>query len=402
MRKGVLYITYDGVLEPLGQSQVLRYLEILSVDHKVFLISFEKADDWKAAENQRTLIPNIKNSNIHWTPLRYHKHPSAIATAFDILQGIIIGTWICLRYQILIVHARSYVSSVMALFLKKIFGLKFIFDMRGFWADERIDGGIWLKKNKIYDVAKWFERRFLLSADCVVSLTHAAVVEMRKFPYLQGESTRFEVITTCADLNLFKFKERISKKEQKHTAFTLGYVGSVGVWYLFDETLKCFKELQKQIPDARLHILNRGDHDYIYKQLSIFRISTDSVQIESASHEGVVKAMNNMDAGIFLIKPVYSKLASAPTKLGEFLGCGVPCLGNAMVGDMEAILRDEHVGVILNSFNEISIKKAITKLITLTHENDIKVRCRNVALHHFSLTKGVKKYDEIYQELYET
>ncbi len=156
MRKGVLYITYDGVLEPLGQSQVLRYLEILSVDHKVFLISFEKADDWKAAENQRTLIPNIKNSNIHWTPLRYHKHPSAIATAFDILQGIIIGTWICLRYQILIVHARSYVSSVMALFLKKIFGLKFIFDMRGFWADERIDGGIWLKKNKIYFVQKCF------------------------------------------------------------------------------------------------------------------------------------------------------------------------------------------------------------------------------------------------------
>jgi hypothetical protein len=34
--------------------------------------------------------------------------------------------------------------------------------------------------------------------------------------------------------------------------------------------------------------------------------------------------MNSMNAGVFFINPFYSKIASAPTKLGEFLGCGVP------------------------------------------------------------------------------
>ena len=34
---------------------------------------------------------------------------------------------------------------LIALFCKKIFGTKFIFDMRGFWADERVDGDIWKK-----------------------------------------------------------------------------------------------------------------------------------------------------------------------------------------------------------------------------------------------------------------
>ena len=39
----ILYISYDGILEPLGQSQVLSYLERLSKDRDIYLISFEKA-----------------------------------------------------------------------------------------------------------------------------------------------------------------------------------------------------------------------------------------------------------------------------------------------------------------------------------------------------------------------
>ena len=45
--KGILYISYDGILEPLGQSQVLSYLEKLSKKRVVHLISFEKHSDKK-------------------------------------------------------------------------------------------------------------------------------------------------------------------------------------------------------------------------------------------------------------------------------------------------------------------------------------------------------------------
>ena len=42
----ILYVSYDGLLEPLVQSQVLRYLEKLSSNHQIYQISFEKLDDW--------------------------------------------------------------------------------------------------------------------------------------------------------------------------------------------------------------------------------------------------------------------------------------------------------------------------------------------------------------------
>lgn len=248
MNLPVLYISYDGILEPLGQSQVLRYLERLAADHQIVLISFEKPHDWQQVERREALRHQIRAAGIRWIPLRYHKWPSALATAFDIAQGIVVGSWAVMRHRVRIVHARSYVPSVIALVLKKLFRLKYIFDMRGFWADERVDGGLWPEGGRLYRTAKWFEQRFLLNADCVVSLTQAAISEMRTFPYLQERMPRFELITTCADLALFQPGQTDSTSRPTGRPFTLGYVGSVGVWYLFDEALRCFQGCENACP----------------------------------------------------------------------------------------------------------------------------------------------------------
>ena len=44
-RPAILYVSYDGMLEPLGQSQVLAYLERLADGYEVNLLSFEKPSD---------------------------------------------------------------------------------------------------------------------------------------------------------------------------------------------------------------------------------------------------------------------------------------------------------------------------------------------------------------------
>lgn len=396
----VLYISYDGILEPLGQSQVLRYLERLARDHKIILISFEKPYDWEQVERREALRNQICAADIHWIPLRYHKRPSALATAFDIAQGIVVGSWVVMRHRVRIVHARSYVPSIIALALKKkFFRLKYIFDMRGFWADERVDGGLWPAGGRLYRVAQGFERRFLLNADCVVSLTQVAVDEMRTFPYLQGRMPRFELITTCADLELFRPSQDDPSPLPADRPFILGYVGSVGVWYLFDETLRCFQLLRERLPDARLQIINRGGHDYIQERMAALNIDPATVQVEATDHAGVARAMQQMDAGIFFYKPAYSKKATAPTKLGEFLGCGVPCLSNQGVGDMAAILEKEKVGVAVDRFDEPSMRVAIDRLLQLTQTPGIQARCREVAMRHFSLEDGVNSYRKIYSEL---
>ncbi len=118
-------------------------------------------------------------------------------------MGIVAGLWLVLWYPLRIVHARSDVPALMALAIKRLTGARFVFDMRGFWAAERVDGGLWSRTGRLYRTAKGFERRFLLRVDHVVSLTHAAVAEMRKFDYLDGRMPPILVIPTCADLARF-------------------------------------------------------------------------------------------------------------------------------------------------------------------------------------------------------
>ena len=271
--------------------------------------------------------------------------------------------------------------------------------MRGFWADERVDAGLWSAGGRLYRIAKWFERCFLLNADCVVSLTQAAVDEMRTFPYLQGHMPHYEVITTCADLELFRPGQVDPASHSEDQPFTLGYVGSVVGWYLFDETLRCFQLLRERLPNARLHILNRGGHDFIQERMAALGVDPAAVLVEEADHAGVARAMFQMDAGIFFIKPVYSKMASAPTKLGEFLGCGIPCLGNRGVGDMAEQLENEQVGVAMEQFDASTMRDAIDRLLKLTQVPNIHDRCREVASQYFSLEKGVRAYEQIYREL---
>ena len=399
MHSGILYISYDGVLEPLGQSQVLSYLEGLSNERTIHLISFEKSLDMEDQSLYNHVNERIERANIQWHPLTYHKQPTALATLWDMFHGLILSFWLVLWHKLRIVHARSYVPSVIALVLKKVLGIYYIFDMRGFWADERVDGGIWPRNSYLFRISKKLEEYFLLNADIVISLTHKAVNEMKKFPYLKEKMPRFRVITTCTDLELFKPMPDIDKIQNQGHCLTIGYVGSVGVWYLFEEALDYFKLIKEVVPDARLHIINKGGHDYIRECLNSAGISRESVNIETKDHLGVMNAMQLMDAGLFIIKPLYSKVSSMPTKLGEFLGCGVPCICNSGVGDMAEIVNNGKVGVVLNSFDGSEKKKSVLHLLELIKNPNTKDRCRETALKYFSLNDGIDSYKEIYRLL---
>ena len=395
MKPDVLYISYDGMLEPLGQSQVLAYLERLAADHRIHLISFEKPADLADQPRLAAMRARIAAAGLIWHPLTYHKRPSALATAWDIAAGIALGTWLVWRHRLAIVHARSYVAAVMALMLRRLSKARFVFDMRGFWADERVDGGIWPRGGRLYRVAKGFERRFLLAADHVVSLTHAAVREMRHFDYLVERQPPFTVIPTCADLDRFC----PPRQPLRHEGFVLGYVGSAGTWYLFDQVVAAFARLRQVRPDARLLVVNRGEHDFIRAALRHADVSGQCLELTSAEHGQVPALIARMDAGVFFIRQAFSKQASAPTKLAEFLGCGVPCLANAGVGDMAQILRDEQVGVALEDFSTEALERGLDALLALVADPTTSARCVAAAQRHFSLTEGVARYRAVWQSV---
>lgn len=207
----------------------------------------------------------------------------------------------------------------MARAVKRATGAKLLFDMRGLWADERVDGGLWPREGRVYRTVKGLEEGLLTDADHVVTLTQASAGEIASFPYLRGRDVAMSIIPTCADLDRFRPPPTPAKGP-----WTLGYLGSVGTWYLFDEVLECFRLIVERRPDARLLVVNRHEHDFIRARVAALGIAADRLELVAADHAQVPALIARMTVGAAIIKPVYSKIASASTKLAEYLGCGVP------------------------------------------------------------------------------
>ena len=96
-------------LEPLGQGQVLNYLEKLVDEFNILLISYEKRNDREDSARMRAMRDRAHAVGITWIPLAYHKSPSGPATAYDIAVGTVLALWLTLRHRVKLVHARSYV-----------------------------------------------------------------------------------------------------------------------------------------------------------------------------------------------------------------------------------------------------------------------------------------------------
>jgi len=67
----ILYLSFDGILEPLGYSQILSYLKHLSSNFHITIISVEKKNDVLNTTHFNTIKKEIRDDNIDWVFLNY-------------------------------------------------------------------------------------------------------------------------------------------------------------------------------------------------------------------------------------------------------------------------------------------------------------------------------------------
>jgi len=399
----VLYLSYDGMTDPLGQSQVIPYLQGLSKEGYSFtLISFEKPERFE--KNRAAIGALLKQSNIHWVPLPYTKKPPVLSTIWDLRKMKSTALSLHQQKHFKIIHCRSYISAMVGLDMQKTLGIKFVFDMRGFYADERVEGGIWKLSNpvfkQVYNFFKKKELQFFSNADYSVILTKKGRDIIHSWKTIPNQPVPIEVIPCCADLDLFSEKSIDTGLLQQLRAqfnltgneFVLSYLGSVGTWYMLDEMLDFFKCLLTFRPEAKFLFITGESATDILNKANSRGIPESSFIITPAPHKQVPTYLALSNASIFFIKPVFSKSASSPTKQGEIMGMGMPHVCNAGVGDVDDIIDDKS-GVLINSLAVPEYEKAVQKLLSTSFD---KTYIRNRAQQIYSLGSGVAKYKGIY------
>jgi glycosyltransferase involved in cell wall biosynthesis len=277
--------------------------------------------------------------------------------------------------------------------------------MRGFWADERVEGGLWNMKNPIYFIIYHYfkkkEKQFLSNADYIISLTYKAKDEIEGFK-LSRRPEQIEIIPCCADLQHFSeeninkdFREEFKKSHGiTDDDFIISYLGALGTWYLLKEMMLFFKCLLEVKPNAKFLFITTEQPDDIYATANKLGINKDLLIITKAARPQVPSLLSLSKVSIFFIKPGFSKKATSPTKAGEMMAMGIPLICNDKIGDMEKIIKETRAGTLVTKFTEEEFHEIIKNL---DMKPDANVRIS--AQKFFSLDSGVEKYYNVYKKL---
>ncbi len=406
--KGVLYISYNGMLDPLGQSQVLPYLRELSkLGVQFTLLSFERPAAFSSEGTARRgeLRKQLTAEGIEWHALRYHQKPSLPATVYDVRHGGRYAKRLVRSQKIEMVHARSHIAAAIALRLKKRFGLKMIFDLRGLMADEYVDADHWRQGGVRYRITKLMERRALAGADGIVTLTEKVWPVIKSWDVLRDREVIHEVIPCCVDLDLFKFdaeaRERRRAELGIQNRLVLVYSGSIGGWYLTEQMADFFAALLQKRPEAHFLWLTLGNAEMIGNLMSARGISTAHYTVVKAEPKHVSSYLSAGDAGIAFYKPGFSRMATSPVKIGECLACGLPLVINAGIGDSDAMITAERIGALVRDFNESEYADAANVVGGFVdYPGQTRRRAREIAERLFDVRRvGVQRYGRLYDSV---
>ncbi|MCS7085209.1 MAG: glycosyltransferase [Bacteroidia bacterium] len=391
----VLYVSYDGMTDPLGRSQVMPYVTALARRGLNFtVLSAEKPE---LARERPQVAEAFRAAGVEWHFVEYSRRYPILSAVWNYRRLWRSALRLHVRKRFAVVHCRSYLPAAVGLRLKRRYGVKMIFDMRGFWADERVEAGLWdLSRPHFRVVYRYFknlEKKAVLEADYIVALTEAAKREM--IAWNLRLPLPVAVVPCCADENLFDYRRSfaVSKTDLgiPASAKVLVYLGSISTWYKLGEMVKFF------------HLLNQNDDWYFLvvtreNPEPIRALMSETVRHKlvalPASREEVPAYLSLADLSVAFIAPTYSKLASSPTKIAETMFMGVPIVANAGVGDVQEILSRTGAGVCVRNFSDDELRRAAATAL-----NGDKAAIRHAAMQYFTLESGVQKYLEVYRAL---
>ncbi len=389
----ILYLSYDGALDPLGASQVLPYLEALSRRGcRYALISFEKPARWGDHELRERVGRRLREAGVAWHPLPYHRRPTGVSTAYDLVRGVQLARRLAREGPAFdMVHVRSYPCALIAHRLFSERGLPYLFDLRGFYPEERVDGGLWREGGTLFRLTKRLERPLLRDAGAVVTLTEASRPLLHERMRAAGAAASVHVIPTAVDLSRFRLTPI---PESPH----LVYLGSIGTWYLLPEMAALARAFLDKEPTGRVTFLTNGEHQRVRAAMGDLA-STPRVAVRAVDHERVPDELATATATFALIRPSPSKVASAPTKFGESLAVGAPLLVNPGVGDVAELVRGEGVGVVVDPDHTETYGRTLDALLALAGRPGIRERCRAVAERYLDLEDAADRYQAAYGDV---
>jgi glycosyltransferase involved in cell wall biosynthesis len=264
-----------------------------------------------------------------------------------------------------------------------------LFDSDGFAADEKVEFGSLSATGPTYRTLRRVEARTVRAAASVIVRSAAAARILGERAGVGPE--RFHVVANGRDETVFHPHDetvRLAVRGElgiEAAAPLAVYAGSVGPQYRFDRIRGFAEALSRRRPDARLLVLS-GSPDLAEAELKGAALAPVVMRAEP---ERVARYLAAADIGLAFRADSFSVQGVAPVKLGEYLLCGVPAVGNSAVGDTAAAIA---AGLFFD--DEAGTEAAAQWLVdeVIPNRQAYRDRARAAGIEGFSLRRSVEDY----------
>lgn len=398
-----IFVTNNGLSDHIGTAQILPYLEGLAArGHQITCLTVERPE--RQADYHDHIAPRLAQAGIkHDAILRRRSRLAGKLERFAIPQ--VMQT----RLEALIdanapdlIHCRSYMPLPAVLPVSQQKQIPFIFDMRGFWVDERCEAGIWSGPvGRV--VAKHFQRleaQAFENAAMTITLTDDAKSLIEDRGLVQHGQTR--VIACSVDQDVFRPDNKLRRTTRERLNISpadtvLVHLGSSGPLYMMQTTYRLIGALKSLGLPVRLMLL--GDHNpqqHIDAAQEIgVTLRQNDLHCQQVPHADVPAFLNAADIGLSFRIKGRSSLGVSATKLGEYMSCGLPVISNTGIGDIHDIIPARQFGLVLGSHRDSAIKHAASVIASSPFATRSQIAKH--ARGRFSMKQACQNYDDIYQ-----
>jgi glycosyltransferase involved in cell wall biosynthesis len=399
----ILFLTVDGLLQGLGYSQVVRVVEGLAKrGYQYDIGSLERPNDLERNEARSALEARLASVGVRWFFEPYDTSGSARTAASNLgrLVQLVAERTATNDYGLL--HARSYLAAMPAMMALATRRVPYLFDVRGYWIDERIEEGRWFTNPVAEKVARAAEQAQFRAAAGVVTLTELQADDVRNGAFGPRRGRPVVAIPTCADYDEFQMcrgeayrtvpPDVLSKLEGR---LVLGFVGSLNRSYLSDEAARLARLVLHRRDDA--FVLALGTQRTEYANLfARHGIPPDRFIVQPVDHREMPEWMSLIRWGILLLDSPRAKRGSMPTKLAEFFAAGVRPIQHGCNAEVSEWVQRAGSGYVLPDLTEAELVRAADFVCASRgDEDELRRRARGRTEGHFSLAAGVARYEDV-------
>ena len=387
--KNIFYLSYDGILNALGESQILNYVSILSNFGKVNLLTFEKLSDLGNNFYLKIVSKKLKSNNIFWIRKKYFYNTFKF---FHVIYIFFITIYYSIYFTInnkCIFHVRGYFPLFFLIIPSLFFKLKIIFDTRGFWHHEKKDRMGWKNNSISFIIINLLEKYFLKKCNYIICLTSDAKQHLSQYI----DSKKIYVIPTCADTSKYTF---LNNKENKNNKINLCYMGSTSNAYNFQKIIKIFSSLYKIDKNYNLFIFTNNQYSHIIDEIKKNNLNKKKIIFKNLNSDQIITELKHIDYGFFFLNCNFSVKATFPTKIAEYLSLGIPIICNNFNNDISKLINNNKIGYVYNNQSVYELDKFIKNNL---NNIEMSVRCNKIAKDNLSLDYAYKIYKEIYNKL---